>query len=67
MSFPALLARRLRGDLAGAGERLRRPRVARCGNIAELPALAHRRVPRAVFDYVEGAAGGEDRNKERLR
>jgi L-lactate dehydrogenase (cytochrome) len=65
-----MLARQLRGDLAGAGERLRRPRVERCGNIAELRALARRRVPRAVFDYVEGAAGDEltaDRNVTDLR
>jgi L-lactate dehydrogenase (cytochrome) len=59
VSFPALLSRQLRGDLASAGERLRRPRVERCGSVAELRALARRRVPRAVFDYVEGAAGDE--------
>ena len=43
-------ARQLLGDEA---------RVARCRNIAELRALARRRVPRAVFDYVDGAAQDE--------
>lgn len=31
----------------------------RCASIADLRALAHRRVPRAVFDYTDGAAGDE--------
>jgi L-lactate dehydrogenase (cytochrome) len=34
-------------------------RLERCRNIAELRDLARRRVPRAVFDFVDGAAGDE--------
>jgi L-lactate dehydrogenase (cytochrome) len=62
--LPALLARQLRGD------QWRRSRLERCGNIAELRTLARRRVPRAVFDYIDGAAGDEltlDRNIADLR
>jgi L-lactate dehydrogenase (cytochrome) len=59
---------------AAAWERLRRPsvgsrRVERCGSVAELRALARRRVPPAVFDYVDGAAGDEltlDANRREL-
>jgi L-lactate dehydrogenase (cytochrome) len=59
-----LLARQLRADLAGAPAAARRRfsaagQVQRCGNVAELRALARRRVPGAVFDYVDGAAGDE--------
>lgn len=62
-------------ELAAAPGRLRRrladeERVARCGSIAELRALARRRVPRAVFDYVDGAASDEltaRRNERDLR
>lgn len=31
----------------------------RCANVADIRALARRRVPRAVFDYTDGAAGDE--------
>jgi L-lactate dehydrogenase (cytochrome) len=34
-------------------------RLERCASIADLRALARRRVPSAVFDYVDGAAGTE--------
>lgn len=34
-------------------------RLARAGSIADLRLLARRRAPRAVFDYVDGAAGDE--------
>jgi L-lactate dehydrogenase (cytochrome) len=34
-------------------------RVARCANIADLRSLARRRVPRAAFDFVDGAAWDE--------
>jgi L-lactate dehydrogenase (cytochrome) len=34
-------------------------RLERCASIGDLRALARRRVPRAVFDYVDGAAGSE--------
>ena len=33
--------------------------VARATNVAELRALARRRTPRSVFDYVDGGAGDE--------
>jgi isopentenyl diphosphate isomerase/L-lactate dehydrogenase-like FMN-dependent dehydrogenase len=57
---PAALGRRLSG----------RHQIERCGNVAELRALAARRLPRAVFDYVDGAAGDEvtaTRNQTDLR
>jgi hypothetical protein len=59
--FFDLLARQLHADLAGAPAWVRRRftdagRVERCGNIAELRALARRRVPGVAFDYVDGAA-----------
>ncbi len=34
-------------------------RLNRCANIGDIRALARRRVPRAVFDYTDGAAGSE--------
>lgn len=40
------------------GTRLER-RLARAGSIEDLCAMARRRAPRAVFDYVDGAAEGE--------
>ena len=52
---------KLRRRLSDAG------RVERCGNIAELRALARRRVPGVVFDYVDGAAGDEDAILARFR
>lgn len=40
------------------GNRVER-RVARAADIADLRLLAQRRTPKSVFDYVDGAAGGE--------
>lgn len=62
--FFDILARQLREDLRGAPAATRRRfseagRVERCGNIAELRALARRRVPRVAFDYADGAAWDE--------
>ncbi len=73
--FVDLLVRQARGDLADAPSTLRRRfsdegRVERCGNIAELRALARRRIPGVVFDYVDGAAWDEltaARNRADLR
>jgi L-lactate dehydrogenase (cytochrome) len=73
--FVDLLARQLRAELADAPATLRRRmsdagRLERCGNIAELRALARRRVPGVVFDYVDGAAWDEltaERNQADLR
>ncbi len=62
--FFGLLGRQLRAGIATAPAATRRrlsesDRAERCGNIAELRALARRRIPRAVFDYIDGAAGDE--------
>jgi L-lactate dehydrogenase (cytochrome) len=73
--FFDLLVRQLRADAADAPAALGRRfsvggRVGRCGNIAELRALARRRVPGLVFDYVDGAAWDEltlERNQADLR
>jgi L-lactate dehydrogenase (cytochrome) len=73
--FFDLLGRQLRADLADAPASVRRRftdagRVERCGNIAELRALARRRVPGAAFDFVDGAAWDEltaGRNQSDLR
>ena len=73
--FVPMLARQLRADLGTAPSALRRRlaaggRAQRAGNIAELRALARRRVPRPVFDYIDGAAGDEvtaARNQADLR
>lgn len=73
--FFDLLVRQLRADAADAPDLLRRRfsdagRVERCGSIAELRALARRRVPGVVFDYVDGAAWDEltaARNQTDLR
>jgi L-lactate dehydrogenase (cytochrome) len=59
-----LVARQVRDELPAVPRRARRrlsgeAAVDRCGNVAELRRLAARRVPRAVFDYVDGAAGDE--------
>jgi L-lactate dehydrogenase (cytochrome) len=70
-----MLGAQLRDDLRGAPAAARRRftdtgRLARCGNIAELRALARRRVPGVVFDYVDGAAWDEltaERNQSDLR
>lgn len=73
--FFDVLAAQLRNDLRDAPAAARRRftdagRVERCGNIAELRALARRRVPGVVFDYVDGAAWDEltaERNQADLR
>ena len=73
--FFDLLVRQLHADAADAPAALRRRfsdvgRVERCGTIAELRALARRRVPGVVFDYVDGAAWDEltaERNQADLR
>lgn len=74
-SFLRLLRRQIRDDLAAApaalAERFSESgRAQHCVNIAELRALARRRIPPAVFDYVDGAAGDEltaRRNESDLR
>ena len=73
--FLPMLARQVRTDLSTAPVALRRrlaagARAQRAGNIAELRVLGARRVPRTVFDYIDGAAGDEltaERNQTDLR
>ncbi len=73
--FVPMLVRQARRDLAQAPATVRRrlshgSRAQRAGNVAELRELAARRLPRAVFDYVDGAAGDEltaARNQSDLR
>lgn len=71
-----MLARQARRDLPGAPAALARrlldpgERAQSCVNIAELHALAARRTPTAVYDYVDGGAGDEltkGRNESDLR
>jgi isopentenyl diphosphate isomerase/L-lactate dehydrogenase-like FMN-dependent dehydrogenase len=62
--FASLLASQLRADLGTLPQRARQHfsaagQAARAGTIGELRAAARRRVPRVVFDYVDGAAGDE--------
>jgi L-lactate dehydrogenase (cytochrome) len=61
--FLELLAAQLTADMRRLPARLSHGRdarrVDRCGNVAELRELARRRVPGAVFDFVDGAAGDE--------
>jgi L-lactate dehydrogenase (cytochrome) len=62
--FASLVASQLRADLRGLPGQARRHfsaagQAARAGTIGELRDAARRRVPRAVFDYVDGAAGDE--------
>ena len=57
---------------AGDAERSREPRRAGCGlrassNIADLRRLAGRRLPRAVFDYIDGGAEAEITLRENCR
>ncbi len=74
-SFFRLLAHQLRDDLGAAPATVRQRiseagRTQRCVNVAELRALARRRIPSTVFDYVDGAAGDEltaQRNESDLR
>jgi L-lactate dehydrogenase (cytochrome) len=63
----ALLRRQIAGDLRALPARGRR--LARCLTIEDLRTRARRAVPRAVFDFVDGAAGDEvtaRRNREDL-
>jgi L-lactate dehydrogenase (cytochrome) len=62
--FLRILGRQVTADtrsLPGAARRrfTDQGRVGRCRNIADLRALARRRVPRTVFDFVDGAAWDE--------
>jgi L-lactate dehydrogenase (cytochrome) len=62
--FTSLVASQLRTDLRALPGQARRHfsaagQAARAGTIGELRAAARRRVPRVVFDYVDGAAGDE--------
>ncbi len=59
-----LLARQIAGDVRSLPARMRarasgEARLARCQNIAELHLLARRTLPRAIFDFVDGAANDE--------
>ncbi len=78
--FLRILGHQVAVDLRGLPETLRtrltdESRVERCLNIADLQTLARRRLPRVVFDYVDGAAwdevtsrrNGEDFGKLALR
>jgi L-lactate dehydrogenase (cytochrome) len=73
--FWRMLARQVSDDLPGApAAAVRRVspagRSERAVNIADLRAIARRRTPRAVFDYIDGAAGDEltaTRNESDLR
>lgn len=51
---------RLRWDPTGAA-------LDRCASIPDVRALARRRVPRAVFDYTDGAAGVDESSLRRAR
>jgi L-lactate dehydrogenase (cytochrome) len=70
--FLRILARQLATDFDSLPETVRHRlsdegRVERCRNITELRAVARRRLPRTVFDYVDGAAWDEvtrQRNQE---
>jgi L-lactate dehydrogenase (cytochrome) len=62
--FASLLASQVRGDLRALPSRARQRfsaagQAARAGSISELRDAARRRVPRVIFDYVDGAAGDE--------
>jgi L-lactate dehydrogenase (cytochrome) len=62
--FLRILARQVTADVraspaAARGRFSDEGRVGRCRNIADLRALARRRVPRTVFDFVDGAAWDE--------
>ena len=75
MSLFQILGRQLVDDVKRLPETARRElseagRAQRAVNIADLRALARRRLPRGVFDYVDGAAGDEltkARNESDLR
>jgi L-lactate dehydrogenase (cytochrome) len=61
--FARLLARQLSADARTLPARTRTalnpPAASRAGTIGELRAAAFRRVPKVVFDYVDGGAGDE--------
>jgi L-lactate dehydrogenase (cytochrome) len=62
--FLRLLERQVAADLRRLPETARalmtdERRVARCRNIADLRLVAKRRIPKVVFDYVDGAAWDE--------
>lgn len=62
--FASLLGRQVRADLRTLPGHARQRfsavgQAARAGTIGELREAARRRVPRVVFDYVDGAAGDE--------
>lgn len=62
--FGALLGRQFADDLRNVGDRFRLRRrqalrLQRCVNIEDLRTLARRATPRAIFDFVDGAAGDE--------
>jgi L-lactate dehydrogenase (cytochrome) len=62
--FASLLASQVRADLRTLPQRAQHRfsaagQAARAGTIGELRDAARRRVPRVVFDYVDGAAGDE--------
>jgi L-lactate dehydrogenase (cytochrome) len=62
--FVSLLASQVRDDLRALPSRARQHfsavgQAARAGSISELRDAARRRVPRVIFDYVDGAAGDE--------
>jgi L-lactate dehydrogenase (cytochrome) len=75
VSLFQILGRQLAGDLRRLPETARRElseagRAQRAVNIADLRALARRRLPRGVFDYLDGAAWDEltkARNESDLR
>src|SRR5262245_34417387 len=60
-AFAELVRRQLSADVRALPARARQrltgeTALAHCRNVSDLRALAKRRVPRAVFDYVDGAA-----------
>jgi L-lactate dehydrogenase (cytochrome) len=62
--FVRMLADQVAADVRGLPDTLQRRfsdegRVGSCRNVAELRALARQRLPRAVFDYVDGGAWDE--------
>jgi isopentenyl diphosphate isomerase/L-lactate dehydrogenase-like FMN-dependent dehydrogenase len=61
--FVRLVADQLASDLRELPRKIARgrpsARIERCASIEDLRLLARRAVPRAVFDYVDGAAGDE--------
>lgn len=54
------------GDIRPRMDRTR-ALLERCASVADVRALARRRVPRAVFDYTDGAAGHDEASLRRAR